>query len=95
MACSEVAFLQTAGARMFSSQCHNSIVFAVRQIANNLSPITRGGVEDTRLEAKAKDTKKSEAKDSLSEDRPSRGQGQMLWGSGSESPAVERFFVIF
>ena len=36
----------------------------------------RGGVEDTRLEAKAKDTKKSEAKDSLSEDIPSRGQGQ-------------------
>ena len=36
----------------------------------------RGGVEDTRLEAK--DTKKSEAKakDSLSEDRTSRGQGQ-------------------
>ena len=30
--------------------------------------LTRGGVEDTRLEAKAKD--------SLSEDRPSRGQGQ-------------------
>ena len=38
--------------------------------------IDRGGVEDTRLEAKAKDTKKSEAKDSLSEDRHSRGQGQ-------------------
>ena len=38
----------------------------------------RGGVKDTRLEAKAKDTKKSEAKakDNLSEDRPSRGQGQ-------------------
>ena len=38
----------------------------------------RGGVEDTRLEAKAKDTKKFEAKakDSLSEDRHSRGQGQ-------------------
>ena len=36
---------------------------------------TRGGVEDTRL--KAKDTKKkSEAKDSPSEDRPSRGQEQ-------------------
>ena len=34
----------------------------------------RGGVEDTRLEAK--DTKKSEAKDSFSEDTPSRGQGQ-------------------
>ena len=40
--------------------------------------IYRGGVEDTRLEAKAKDTKKSEAKakGSLSEDRHSRGQGQ-------------------
>ena len=38
--------------------------------------INRVGVEDTRLEAK--DTKKSEAKakDSLSEDRHSRGQGQ-------------------
>ena len=34
----------------------------------------RSGVEDTRLEAKAKGTKK--AKDSLSEDRHSRGQGQ-------------------
>ena len=45
--------------------------------AKELVP-TRGGVEDTRLEAKAKDTKKSEAKakDSLSEDRHSRGQGQ-------------------
>ena len=39
-------------------------------------PIYRGGVEDTRLEAKAKDTKKPEAKDRLSEDRHSRGQGQ-------------------
>ena len=41
--------------------------------------IIRGGVEDTTLEAKAKDTKKkseAKAKDSLSEDRPSRGQGQ-------------------
>ena len=40
--------------------------------------LSRGGVEDTRLEAK--DTKKSEAKaktkDSLSEDRQSRDQGQ-------------------
>ena len=41
--------------------------------------LTRGGIEDTRLEAKAKDTKKSEAKDSLSEDRHSRGQGQEFW----------------
>ena len=39
---------------------------------------TRGGVEDTRLKAEAKDTKKTEAKakDSLSENRTSRGQGQ-------------------
>ena len=36
--------------------------------------ITRGRVEDTRLEAK--DTKKSEAKQSLSKDRHSRRQGQ-------------------
>ena len=38
---------------------------------------SRGGVEDTRLMAKAKGTKKSEAKakDSPSEDRPSWGQG--------------------
>ena len=34
--------------------------------------ITRGGVEDTRLEAKAKDAKK---KKSEAKDRPSRGQG--------------------
>ena len=33
----------------------------------------RGEVKDIRLEAKAKNTKKSEAKDSPSEDRPCRG----------------------
>ena len=44
------------------------------QIVSVLS--IRGGGEDTRLEAKAKDTKKFEAKDQLSEDRPSRGQEQ-------------------
>ena len=40
--------------------------------------MNRGGVEDTRLKAKAKDAKKSEAKakDSPSKDRHSRGQGQ-------------------
>ena len=36
----------------------------------------RGGVEDIRLEAKAKNTKISEAKD-----RPSRGQGQECSGA--------------
>ena len=47
--------------------------------------IIRGGVEDTRLEAKAKDTKKPEAKakDSLSEDRHSRGQGQQCSRPGA------------
>ena len=47
---------------------------------NKITVRTRGEVEDTRLEAKAnaKNTKKSEAKakDSPSEDRPFRGQGQ-------------------
>ena len=32
----------------------------------------RGGVENTRLEVEAKNTKKSKAKDTSSEDRPSR-----------------------
>ena len=43
-----------------------------------LDLMIRGGVEDTRIEAKAKDIKKSEAKakDSLSEDRTSRSQEQ-------------------
>ena len=45
MACSEVAaFLQTAGAYFvsnISSQCRNSLVFAARQTANNLSQIAK------------------------------------------------------
>ena len=49
-------------------------------IAVNRDCDTRGGVEDTKLEAKAKaeDTKKirGKAKDSLSQDRPSRSQRQ-------------------
>ena len=50
----------------------------LRKAGLSIVLVIRGGVEDTGLEAKAKDTKKSEAKakDSLSEDRPSRGQGQ-------------------
>ena len=36
--------------------------------------LTRGGVEDTRLEAKAKDTKKFEAN---GQEQPFRGQGQV------------------
>ena len=50
MACSKVTFLQTAEHehflanaifRIFSSQCHNSLVFAARQIANNVSPVAK------------------------------------------------------
>ena len=41
----------------------------------------RGEVKDIRLEAKAKNTKKSEAKDSPTEDRPCRGQGQECSGA--------------
>ena len=41
-----------------------------------MAPLTRGGVKDTKLEANAKSTKKSEAKNSPYEDRPSQGQGQ-------------------
>ena len=52
------------------------IICHKKELRSSLSSIKlRGGVEDTRLEAKAKDTKKSQAKDSLSEDRHSRGQG--------------------
>ena len=45
MACSEAAaFLKTAGARYISNifqPGHSSLVFAARQIANNLSPIAK------------------------------------------------------
>ena len=45
MACSEVtAFLLLLGHiifRIFSNQCHNSLVFAARQIANNLQRIAK------------------------------------------------------
>ena len=58
---------------------------------NYTSLNTRGGVEDTRLEAKAKvkDTKKSEAKakDSLSEDRHSRGKDRNARGQGPRTQA--------
>ena len=40
------------------------------------------GVEHTRLETKAKDTKTSEAKDSLSKDRPFGAQGQECQNQG-------------
>ena len=45
MACSEVtAFLLLLGHiifRIFSNQCHNSLVFVARQIANNLQRIAK------------------------------------------------------
>ena len=65
-------------------------------IKHNTKPMAlqtvRGGVEDIRLEAKAKDTKKSEAKakDSLSEDRTSRGQGQEGQGPKTQAQAFSK-----
>ena len=57
------------------------------------SIVSRGGVEDSRLEANAKDTKKSEAKDSPSEDRPSRGQGPRTQAQAfSEKKGLQNFF---
>ena len=49
----------------------NLLAYLFSLIAVTLKLINRGGVEDTRFEAKAKDTKKSEAnaKDSLSRPR--------------------------
>ena len=57
---------------------HESAIPQLCSVVNQLDSFIRGGVEDTRLETKAKEIKKSEAKakDSLSEDRTSRGQGQ-------------------
>ena len=40
----------------------------------NINLLGRGGVKDARLEAK--DTKKSKAKDTLTQDRPFRSEGQ-------------------
>ena len=73
---------------MYQSSCKDAVSldkgrFSIRGVVRILfrssifnKVITKGGVEDKRLEAK--DTKKSEAKakDSLSENRTSRGQGQ-------------------
>ena len=49
------------------------LIYCARTITKQADHTSRGVVEDTRLEAKAKDTKKFEAK---AKDRPSRGQGQ-------------------
>ena len=55
---------------LFQSKPHQSIYL---QNLHEIAFQIRGGVEDTRLEAKAKDTKNFEAK---AKDRPSQGQGQ-------------------
>ena len=55
----------------------------------------RGGVEDTRLEVKAKDTKKfrGQGQDSPSEDRPSRGHGRNARGQG-QGPRTQAAGVV-
>ena len=68
-------FAELVDSQIISEALQGVMYLRTSQI-NRQSLFTRGGVEDTRLEAKAKDTKKFEAKDSLSEDRHSRGQGQ-------------------
>ena len=73
------------------------IYSGIGRLGHLLLLITRGGVEDTRLEAKAKDTKKSEAKakDSLSEDRHSRGQGRNARGLGHKRKCSAKKKKIF
>ena len=65
-------------------QCSNLIAFflfrfsILRQqviVRYKLSLLYRGGVQDTRLEAKKKKSE-AKAKNRLSEDRPTQGQGQ-------------------
>ena len=70
------------------------------QVIHENHVIYGDGVEDTRLEAKAKNTKKSEAKakDSSSEDRPSRCQGRNARGQGHRrkcSPKKKIFKIFF
>ena len=74
-------YIQVNLLRIWTNKNANEKARTFSRISKNVQKRTkngycRGRVEDTRLEAK--DTKKSEAKakDSLSEDRPSRGQGQ-------------------
>ena len=68
-----------------------------RSFKPKLNLKSRGVVDDTRLEAKAKDTKKSESKDSPFEYRPSRGQGQecsrpRTKDTGASVPQKQFFF---
>ena len=66
--------------RKVSQYCSLTVDFGRKDtVLFTCKHFTRGEVENTRLEAKAKDTKKkneAKAKNSLSEDRTSRGQGQ-------------------
>ena len=56
-------------------------------------PANKGGIEDTRL--KAKDTKKSEAKDSPFEDRPSRGQGHECLRPRTQAQVFSKIKKVF
>ena len=64
--------LKTVVAKMLSDKKCSLIDVSREHIKSS----TRGGVEDTRIEAKDIKKSKAKAKDSLSEDRHSRGQGQ-------------------
>ena len=58
--------------------CEDFIVFAIGNRLKNFCIIIRGGVEDTRLEAKAKDTKKIRG----------QGQGQPFRGQTLSRPST-------
>ena len=60
--------------------------FFLQFIFKAVNVLNRGGVEDTRLEAKAKDTKKSEAKAKDTKKIRGQGQGQPFRGQTLSRP---------
>ena len=90
---------------IFGKHFQNIYLISLFSSPNLKSITSRGGVKDTRLEAK--DTKKSKAKDIPIEGRPSQGQGQECsrprTQRGSDfqekkkvfAPKLPKFFVKF
>ena len=75
-ACLEQALISNPALTLYKNNAVPLVKFLhwAADCSNHWDVFFRGGVEDTRLEAK--DTKESKAKNSLSEDRPCRGQEQ-------------------
>ena len=72
-----------------NESCGLMKLFFYKCFIKKITIVTRGGVADTRIEIKAKDTKKSEAKakDSLSEDRPLEAKDRNVRGQGLRTQA--------